>query len=399
FAQEAAPKPPAPEASAADVARARKLHATGQRFFDQGDYLTALDAFEQAYAAAPRPNLLLSQAACLKKLYFGSGKAEHKAKAIALYRRFLSVAPKSDLTVTATAALESLGPPDAAPPAPPDGAEPTAEEKPRTTLALDSTAEGASIQVDDLPPVKPPASVEVTPGRHTVRVTAAGYEPREVTLQALPNQATPETIDLVELRGTLELDLPTEDAIVHVDGQPLGLARSIKLARGSHFVSVSATGRQSQGKRVAIERGATTRVGFDLSATPQRYAALSLIGVGGAGLVAGAVTLGLAADRDARAAEIDTKRLTQSIDERELDEYEAVRAELDTFRAAGIATTVAGGAVGALGIGLFFADNPSPVPAAEGPGPTEPATPMRTELAVVPSLGPSFAGIAAWGSF
>lgn len=382
-----------------DLVRARKLHATAQRFYEQGDYAAALDAFEQAYAAAPRANGLFSRAQAHKKLFFASGDRAHRAKAIELYRAFLAAAPKSERTKEATAAIEALGPADASP-AEQVAPTPLAVSKPKTTLAIDSLADGARVSVDGGPGVRAPASVEVTPGRHVVRVTAPGYEPREVTVLALPNQATPETVQLVERNGTIELVAPDMDLFVHIDGVPMGSARSFSVKPGSHYFSITGTGIQSGGTPVRVARGRLTKVSFEPAATPQRYAAITLLAAGGAAILAGGVTLGLALDRDARAARIDDARSNGSITQGRFDDYRALHAERDAFRTAGIATAVAGGTIGVLGLTLFFVDSPGPIDARPDSERQrlEPPAPQR-ELVLGPLGGPASAGAAVRATF
>lgn len=364
----------APEGDAAAKQRRKELHDAGKRYFEQGDYPHAIEAFEQAYAAWPSPNELMSQASAHRRIFVATGDKAHKRKAIDLYRAFLATNPEDSLRKAASDALDSLAPldePDVAPTEPPAPAEPL-----KTTLAIDSTAEGAMVSVDGGAPGPAQFSANVEPGPHRVGVTAPGYAPREITVEAKPNQLTPARVDLEELDGRLVIEGGTS-YVTWVDGVSFGRVESLTLAPGAHFVSVTATGRRSQGKSIRLERGGSQTLSFDAPVTTQRWVGVSVTALAGASLIGGLVAVGLAFDRDARAVEIDVERQGGSITSERFAQYQSLEGERDAFRAAGIATLAVGGALGALGLSLVFADRPDPLPPPAESAPQKPA-PSRT---------------------
>lgn len=363
----------APEGDAAAKQRRKELHDAGKRYFEQGDYPHAIEAFEQAYAAWPSPNELMSQASAHRRIFAATGDKAHKRKAIDLYRAFLATNPEDALRKAASDALDSLAPLDD-PDAPADPPAPV--EPPKTTLAIDSTAEGAMVSVDGGAPGPAQFSAVVEPGPHKVSVTAPGYVSREITVEARPNQLTPARVDLEELDGRLVID-GGSSFVTWVDGVSFGRVESLALAPGAHFVSVTATGRRSQGKSIRLERGGSQTLSFDAPVTTQRWVGVSVTALAGASIVGGLVTVGLAVDRDARAVEIDVEREGGSITSERFAEYQSLQGERDAFRAAGIATLAVGAALGALGLSLVLADRPDPLPPPAESAPAKPA-PART---------------------
>lgn len=360
------PAEPGTQTSKPDVARAQKLHATGKRFYEQGDYQSALEAFEQAYEAAPRPNLLLSRASAHRKLFAASQDKLHKQRAVELYRAFLKSSPKGELAVAATEALEALGPLEDAPAA---SSSPTSPEpsvapaaKPKTTLAIDCSADGALISIDGDSPRPAQRSAVVIPGRHSVRVTAPGYATREVTVQAIADQITPETVELKELDATVDLGSDGASRTTYVDGRLVGNVRTLSLSPGRHFVSVTAQGSVSQGKFVTVRRGEALSLRFDEQATAQRYAGITLLSLAGATVAAGAVSLGFALERDGRAADLEAELQGGSIGEADFAAYQSLQEERDLFRTAGFVTLGVGAGIAALGLTLVLVDQPSPLP-------------------------------------
>lgn len=396
------PAAPAPEAKKPDLNRAQKLHATGKRFYEQGDYQSALEAFEQAYEAAPRPNLLLSRASAHRKLFAASQEKNHKQRAIELYRAFLKTTPKGELAAAATEALEALGPAEEVPVVASSAEVPVsaAVVKPKTTLAIDCSAEGALISIDGAAPGPAQLSAVVTPGRHSVKVTAPGYATREVTVQAIPDQITPETVELEELDATVDLGSDGAERTAYVDGRLVGNVKTLTLEPGSHFISVTAQGRVSQGKLVSVRRGEATTLRFDEQATAQRYAGITLLSLAAASVVAGGVTLGFALERDARAADIDAELRDTSIGEEELAEYQALRDERDLFRSAGLVTLGVGAGIAALGLTLIFVDRPGPLsPPATTEAPSAVPTRPVDELSITSWITPESIGLCARATF
>ncbi|MFO0613399.1 MAG: PEGA domain-containing protein [Polyangiaceae bacterium] len=391
FARAATAEPTPP-----DEAKRVALHLSGQRFYEQGDYAHAIEAFEQAYAAAPNPKELLAQAWAHKKIYAQTGDRSHKRQAITLYRAFIATHPEESLRKSASDALDTLAPLDE-----PDPNEPTNPAPPvvrKTTLAIDSSAEGALVSIDGGAAGPPQFTLDVTPGPHHVRVSAPGYRAREVEVTALPEQITPARVELTEIDGTVILE-DGMSFITYVDGRSLGRVTTLTLTPGAHFVSVTATGRVSEGRRVVVGRASETRVAFEPKATSQRWAGIALSSIGGAGILAGLVTLGFAVDRDARASELDAARLAGSIDAAAFDAYPSLHEERDALRSASLATLGVAAGVGILGVTLVFADRPEPISPPAADTKEVPKAPAALEVVAAPLVAPSLVGGAVSGRF
>jgi tetratricopeptide (TPR) repeat protein len=80
--------PPAPVSAPSappkeDTTRARALFVEGRQAYDRADYATALDRFQGAYAAAPRPQILYDISVTLERL----GRYAEAADALERYIR------------------------------------------------------------------------------------------------------------------------------------------------------------------------------------------------------------------------------------------------------------------------------------------------------------------------
>ena len=89
-----------PELTEADTQAAKRLFTEGTTFYRQGDYLQALERFEQAYARVPKPALKYNIAHCLEQL----GRAQ---AACAIYAQMRDD-PNSDLHNVAAQAMTRL---------------------------------------------------------------------------------------------------------------------------------------------------------------------------------------------------------------------------------------------------------------------------------------------------
>lgn len=144
-----------------------------------------------------------------------------------LFRAFIASSPSPELRKKAMEALDSLAPldePDAA------AVEQPPLEPPPTTLAIDSSAEGAMVSVDGGPAGPAQFSATVEPGAHKITVTAPGYAPRDVTVDAKPNQLNPSRVDLQELDGRLVIERGSS-FVTWVDGVSFGVPISPERAR------------------------------------------------------------------------------------------------------------------------------------------------------------------------
>lgn len=398
--------PRAPEnPSAQDIAKAKAVFDAGGRAFDQGDYGTAIQAFEQAYALSGRPSVLFSLAQAYRRRYIEERTVADKEAVIELYRAYLAEVKTGGRRADAIKGLESLetSPAPANPSTPVSPTNPTVPVAPavkKTQLAIDSPTPGALISIDGGPAAPPQVRAEVPPGRHTVKVTAPGYIEKEFTTQAVEGQITPETYELSEQPARLQIEMPS-GGTVYVDGRDLGGSRVVTLASGVHFVSVIQTGHHSDARTVQLGPGEGETMTFSLSTTTQRDASIGLMIGGGVTVTAGVILLGLAFFRQNAAQEILKTREAGSITESERQDYAQAVMDRDQLRAAGVVTGGAGALSVLIGAALFLFDNPPlKTPPVDGldqkkkkdnrPGPSQPSD--MEPLAFVPWFNPSLPG-------
>lgn len=382
------------------VDRARTFFNAGAQAYGKGEYRDAARAFEQAQELAPRPQLLFSLAQAERKEFFASNDVGFLKKAIVHYKAYLEQVPSGGRRSEATEAkadlearLARIDPQQAA------AVGPSLPKKARLTIV--SSTPTARVSVDGSAPEELPYFGDLEPGRHKVRVFAEGYfdEEREVSGDKpidvpldLPLRDRPALV-------TVAVDRPSE---IFVDGRIAATGptdRPIEIPPGLHVVSVSANGKRLWSQELALERGKKVRVDPRLEASGQRVVAWTLLGVGGASLVAGGIFAGLALGEEGKATSIDDARANGNIDGGDLRRHNDAIARRDDFRTVSIVTLTAGVALAAGGAALFLFDRPTVnvVP----PRATEPTPPPKAsfEVGAAPVLAPGVAGGALIGRF
>ncbi len=229
---------------AADLAEAGREFAAGQAADRKKDWPTAIQHYVRANDLAPHPNAMFNIASDYDKL-------GNLRQAAVWYQRYLEAAPDApdrdkvgkllrELVVRpATLTARTI----------PAGARISVDGEPRGTTpyngkinggrhritfehegrkedreisvefgepaVLDLTLKGeagtlrvvgppgAVLTVDDLPAGSLPASVDLTPGRHTLRVTSYGYAPFETTADITPNRETVINAQMSRALGTV----------------------------------------------------------------------------------------------------------------------------------------------------------------------------------------------------
>jgi hypothetical protein len=406
------PEPAAPvverrEPSAADIARAKPIFDAGGRAYDAGDYVTAIQAFEQAYSIAQRDGIVFSIAQAHRQQFVLTGEQEHLSKAITNYRQFLASGKAGPRTAEATKALRDLE--AIAATRAQSGAMPVAPIAPvtqKTMLAIDSPTPGAMISIDGSEPAPPQVNAEVASGPHVVKLTAPGFVDKEVTVRAVAGEFTPETFELDEKPARLQVEV-SPGAEISIDGRFQGkapLAKALDVAPGRRFVSVTLTGHQSKGEVVDLERGEDRKLAMKLPSTGQRDAAFVFLIASGVTLVGTGVLAGIAIVDDNKANDILKQYNAGSITAAQRQTYEDARGDRDSYRAAAVSAGAVTGVLGLVGVGLFVFDRATPVqsPPDMGPGAPKPEKPKagpHLEMRVTPAFGPGFGGIGASGRF
>lgn len=383
------------------VEAARRFFDAGAKAYTAGKYEAAVQAFEQAYAISPRPGILFSIGQAYRRQYFLDKKVDNLRLAIEHYQRYVEAEPDGARIPDAAAALSELEPiwsrrGQAG------GA--TAAVKERTRLMVTSSAPGAVVSIDDGPP-KPLTGgqmiVEVTPGEHTVKVSAEGFFDEERRPDVPQNTLLPQDFPLRERPAKL-LVSGESGADVSVDGRFVGtlpMMSAIEVEPGRRFITVTEDGHRPFAKELDLRRGETRNLSAPLDMTGQRTIAYVLLVTSTAALTTGVVLGGLALAEQNQANDILERGESEQLSVADRLAYEDARVSRDDLRrAAGIAAG-AGLGVGLVGAALYLFDSPPVIPppsgARERPGasPTEQTAPGdQLDLSWSPVLAPGFGG-------
>jgi hypothetical protein len=391
-------------AGPAEVERARTFFNAGAQAYSAARYRDAVNSFEQAYALAPRPNVLFSLAQSERKEFYASNDVTMLRRALAHYKQYLQEVPSGGRRSEATEAKADLEArasrldPQGEPSAP---AAPAEKKKARLTVV--SGTPGAQVTVDNGTPSEVPYFGDVEPGRHSVRVFADGYfdETREVSGDK------PVDIPLdVPLRDrpalvTVELDRSGE---LFVDGRVVAttpLRDPVEVPPGPHIVSVAVNGRKAFSQEVTLQRGKPFNVKPHLEVSGQRTLAWAMIVGGGAGLLVGGLGALVAVRQENKAQDIDSQRQTGNIDAASLEAHNDAITRRDGWRTASIVGASLGGALLAGGVALYLFDRPTVAvvpPRSVEPTP-QPKKPDALDIATAPILGPGALGWGVTGRF
>lgn len=114
-------------------------------------------------------------------------------------------------------------------------------------LAIESTPEGAQVQVDgatDASYVTPFALTNLQPGQHSITVSKAGYVSDTRTVNVSAGIRATTSIHLVQLMATLMVKSDPAGASIYVDGHDAGAKTpaQVSIDKGSHVVLVRMSG-------------------------------------------------------------------------------------------------------------------------------------------------------------
>ena len=390
-----APEPvPAPPA-APDPVLGRKLFGAGVAAFKRGDFLTALQAFEAAYRADPRPGILFSVAQAHRRQYVIDHDESHLRGAVDQYRRYIEVDPGGSRRGEAAQALVELEPllPRER------GEAPVAVAPPKTQLLVVSV-EGAMASLDGAPMRPVPFVQEVASGGHHIRATAPGYLEQAREARAVEGVTVMVDLPLHELPAHLSLN--GGGAELWVDERfvtDLPLADPLRLPPGRHFVVVRQTGHVPLGQLVELERGDKQALDVDLSPTGQRVGAIATLGVALAAIATGSVLAVVATVEEGAAQDFLDATSSGNVLQAELDDYRDTIARRNAERTASIALLAGGAGVGIVAAALILFDDPSPPQAPPSESDEPEAGGDLVDLAFQPQLGPSAVGLGLSGRF
>lgn len=385
------------------VTRAREYFQAGAQAYSIGEYGAAIQAFEQAYALAPRPAVLFSIAQAERRQYFLDHAQQHLARSIEMYRRYLAEEGQTARKSDAVAALSELEPLLAqAKAAEVTGTRPSpgASASP-TRLMISSPAQGARISVDRQPFVPPPVVRELEPGEHVVHVEAPGYRGVVRRVIAVSGELVTVDVPLPELPALLDVQAPA-DAQLSVDGRVQGrcpFPKPLELSAGVHVITVSKSGFVGISREETLVRGQTTVFTAPLRRSTQRTASLFLLGASASALTAGGIFAFIAHNQRAAADTFLKSRGQHELDTNALAQYNSQREDFNRLRSAAWLSVGVGVGFGITSLLLKAYDSGSveTIKSQENPPQKSGREPPR--LVAEPLIGPTFNGIGIHGAF
>lgn len=388
---------------AAQIEQAKMLFNAGAQAYEAGRFATAVQAFQQAYALAPRPAILFSMAQAERKSYYVDKRPQDLRNAITHYHAYLDQVPTGGRRGDAADALAELEP-IAARLSPSEGSAGAGSAAPeqKTRLMVTSQTSGAKAALDGGAAEDVPLIEEVTPGKHHVRVWADGYFDEERDALAAQGSLAAIDVPLRERPALLSVALDTR-ASVAVDGRPVAttpLAQPLELPSGTHVVTITKNGYEAFSREVTLAHGGSAKLDPKLAQSGQRTAAWVVLGAAGAAAIGGGVFTALAFVEQSNAQSVLDAKNRGPIQRGDLASYDSAVSTRDQWRTAAVASF--GAAAGLLLVGgvLYFFDQPrveAGAPPSEGPRPAPKKEP--TEMGVLPWIGPTGAGAAVGGSF
>lgn len=412
------PEAQSPEAQSSDVAKAREYFRAGAQAYSIGEFAVAVQAFEQAYAIAPRPAVLFSIAQAEKRLYFVAHEARHLERSIRLYREYLQSPPPLARKSDALQALSELEPlaakgDNAGEPRPPaastdDGRTRDASPQP-TRIMLASPSEGARLSLDGGEPQSSPLIREVSPGEHEARIEAPGYDRDVRRILAVGGALVTYDVVLKEQPATLAIHAPS-GAELSIDGRVQGtfpFPKPLAVSAGTHLISVTKRGYDGWATELRVGRGERATLVASMPRSFQRTTALIMFGTAASAMTASGIFAYFAVGQENSAKEFLAARGNGSLDASALSDYQSVRADRDRLRFAALASAGVGLGLAAAGAVLFNYDSkaaPEPAPRTltlrDQVSLRRPVTSEKPlNLAPETQVGPGFIGLSLKGSF
>jgi outer membrane receptor protein involved in Fe transport len=138
-------------------------------------------------------------------------------------------------------------------------------------------APGATVHIDDekaAPACSAPCDLEIPPGVHQLYFARDGFQapPRQVSVVA--RESSRVTATMSPLTGSVVVSADERDALVEVDGRPMGFTPAVlqNVAVGTRRVRVSLRGYTAVERNVEVKKGEQSQL-IDLSLTPLREVA------------------------------------------------------------------------------------------------------------------------------
>jgi len=243
-----------PLAAEAEEPSARAWFEVGVKSYEEGQYATALAAFQEAYRLSPRAGLLFSIAQTLRRGYEVEGNPARRRDAIDYYQRYLTESPQGERSAEARSWIEQL-------------------------------------ELAEVPSRSGPALARTDAERDASR--SGNSEDAAAAPVALRSAAS--SIEIVGGPG----------AVVYIDGRRVATLPMLPLRveTGRHTLEVLQAGHHGVRRVVDLEPGATQRLDLAGPPTVRHVASWLFVGAGAAAVVTGGVFgyLALQREEDARA--------------------------------------------------------------------------------------------------
>lgn len=368
-------------AAAEDRAQAEVYFRLGEKAYQAQDFEAAAAQFEEAYKNYELPEIAFSAAQSYRRLYRIKPKPADVARAVELYRSYLSkvtnggrVADAADALAEMQHELDKLlasgaevSPElakehtrlsinvslDQEAPSPSRGMQEVAEQRTETTAVVRATLDGQ--------PVKTLSFINVAPGAHAIVVTADGYFTGNTRIAVGQGQTQIANVQLVPRPA--RVTLATESgARVAVNGHVSGTTplAPLELPAGKHVITLSMRGRLPVARELVVDRGAEVTLRAPLAMTWRRRTVPWLLAAAGvSGAVMGvSVTFTWLRD-DAASDLLQEIRGPGNATEAQRQRYDRLREARDRWRTASYVSGAGLVALAGAAAVLYYTDNPS----------------------------------------
>ena len=356
-----------------ELERSKRYFEQGKRAIEDGRFLVAIAALEEAQRLASRPSTKFGLATALRLQYVVDKEPTKLLRAAVLFRQVVLEAPEDDERRGKAAVLLADLEPELAridEQRQREGKGTVAETEgegavlqAKTQLLVSSVANGSVITIDGGKARSAPLVVEVTPGSHRVRGDAPGHFADEREVVAVEGRLVDIEFVLRAKPGVIVFRV-TPGARITVDDRLVGetpVANGIAVAAGTYSVVLTRRGHGFHAAEVTVPPDGTVVVSAALPRTTQRLVSYWLASGTVAAAAAGVATSWLAMAARSRAEDIEARRRAGSA----LMPDEVVAHDDDVGRHNSLvaASYVVWAGAAALGIaaGLaYFADLPAP---------------------------------------
>ena len=365
-------------ARADDRGAAERYFRAGAQAYSAQNFGAAAADFDEAYKAMPLPEIAFSAAQAYRRLYFVDPKPEYVQRAAQLYRTYLDrvktggrVGDAADNLGEMQRELDRLKISNAPVVAPAVahtrlGVSVTIRDQHVDTTALREIGDATQTALPGLAAtldgkaIEPFALVDVDAKDHVIEVHADGYRAAQKRAVAVAGQSQLIEVELEPKPATIAIKT-TSDASIAIDGLAVATAPAptLDVPAGKHVLAISLRGHEPYGRELVVARGQALAIDAPLPRTAKRRAVPWLYGAAGV-LAAGAiVTTVFAFERDNTASSLRDQINAGNQPPSTADAYDSAVSSRDHFVDATWALGGAAVAMAALGVGLYFFDEPS----------------------------------------